>query len=315
VQLGGTRANDRSVSLFDQKHVIHALALYDLPVGRGRQFGNHLWKPLDYVVGGWTTSGIFRMNSGMPFVPYLSDANQLGDATHTARPDLVTGVPLVNPLWSRSCPIGTGCQPYADPSAFMRPALGVLGDAPRTVDGLRGPWQQYFDMSVQKNFRLGESGKRQLQFRVDALNLFNHPVFAFIPNANSPTGGGGGSDFMGAPSTATLTTSAYNTWATANNQPLCPNSTCNGTDSGSQIYQGILNMVNGQKDASGALPASFYRVPLPSNFYGTAANSYDIRTLNGYKYYQLRNSYSTAFGNLYQAGSSRYLQFGVKIYF
>lgn len=303
VAFGGTRAGDRGVSLFDQKHVFHALALYDLPIGRNRRFGNHLWKPLDYAVGGWSTSGIWRANSGMPFVPYLSDANQLGDATHTARPDMMTGVPLVNPLWTGSCPIGTGCQPYVNPSAFLRPALGALGDAPRTVDQLRGPWQQYFDLSVQKNFRLGESGRRQLQLRMDALNIFNHPVFAFIPNA------GGGSDFMGAPSTATLTTAAYNTWATANNQPL------QSTAAGATIYNNIVNMVNAQKNASGALPASFFQVPLPQNFYGTAANSYDITTLNGYKYYQLRNAYSTAFGNLYQNGSSRYLQFGVKIYF
>jgi hypothetical protein len=309
VQFGGTRANDRSVSLFDQKHVIHALVMYDLPFGHNRKFGTHLWKPLDYAVGGWSMSGIFRANSGMPFVPYLSDANQLGDATHTARPDLVTGVPLVNPLWTGSCPIGTGCQPYVNPSAFMRPALGVLGDAPRTVDGLRGPWQQYFDLSVQKNFRISENGRRQLQLRMDALNLFNHPVFAFIPNSNSPTGGGGGSDFMGAPSTATLTTAAYNTWATANNQPL------QSTPAGATIYNNIVAMVNAQKNAAGALPANFFQVPLPSNFYGTAANSYDITTLNGYKYYQLRNTYSTAFGNLYQNGSSRYLQFGVKITF
>ena len=314
VQLGGTRMGDRSVSLFDQKHVIHALALYDLPFGRNRKFGTHLSKPLDYAVGGWTMSGIFRANSGMPFVPYLSDSNQLGDATHTARPDLLTGVPLLNPLWSPNCPTGTNCQPYVNPSAFMRPALGVLGDAPRTIDALRGPWQQYLDLSVQKNFRLGESGRRQLQFRVDALNIFNHPVFAFIPNSDSPTGGGGGSDFMGAPSTAMLTTSAYNTWAQANNQPL------QSTAAGTAIYNNIVNMVNAQKNASGALPADFYRIPLQANFYGTPANSYDITTLQGYKLYQLRNAYNTSsgqapFGDMYQGGSSRYLQFGVKIIF
>lgn len=143
---------------------------------------------------------------------------------------------------------------------------------------------------------------------MDALNVLNHPVFSVYPN------NGGGADFMGAPSTATLTTAAFNTWATANSQPSCSGS-CNGTDTGSQIYQGILSMVNAQKLVSGALPADFYRVPLPSNFYGTAATSYDIRTLSGYKYYQLRNAYSTSFGDLYQSGSSRYIQFGVRLFF
>jgi len=306
VAFGGTRADDRAVSLYDQKHVIHGTVIYDLPVGRGRQFAANVWKPLDYAIGGWSVTALGRMNSGTPFVDYLSDTNQIGDSTHTARPDMLTGVPLVNPLYDPNCPTGTGCQPYANPSAFMRPALGVLGNAPRAVDGLRGPWEQFLDLSVQKKFRIGESGRRQLEFRVDALNVFNHPVFAFIPNA------GGGSDFMGAPSTATLTTSAYNTWAAANGQPAY--SATAGTP-GYNLYNQVINMVNAQKDAAGALPANFYRIALPANFYGTNANSYDITTLNGYKLYQLRNAYSTSFGNLYQAGSSRYIQFGVKFYF
>jgi hypothetical protein len=63
------------------------------------------------------------------------------------------------------------------------------------------------------------------------------------------------------------------------------------------------------------LPANFYTTPLPANFYGTAANSYDITTLQGYKNYQLRNAYSTNFGTLYNSNTPRYVQFGVKLYF
>jgi hypothetical protein len=302
VQFGGTRQNDRSVSTYDQRHVLHGTAIYDLPFGRGRQIGANMWKPLDYLVGGWTTTGLVRFNTGFPYVPYLSDANQLGDATHTVRPDLVPGVPLVNPLWSSKCPVGTGCEPYLNPSAFMRPPLGQLGTAPRSLDGLRGPWQQYFDLSIQKSFRLGE-GKRRLQFRVDALNAFNHPVFQVYPN------NGGGADFMGAPSTATLSTASYNSWATANGQPL------QSTAAGATIYNNILAMVNAQKSASGVLPPAFYTIPLPNDFYGKQPNSYDITTLQGYKLYQLRTAYATNFGTLYNSNTPRYVQFGVKLYF
>ena len=42
VVFGGTRAEDRSVSTYDQRHVIHGSAIYDLPFGRGRQFGNNM---------------------------------------------------------------------------------------------------------------------------------------------------------------------------------------------------------------------------------------------------------------------------------
>jgi hypothetical protein len=305
VAFGGTRANDRSVSTFDQRHVIHGTVIYDLPFGRGRQLLNNVWKPLDWVVGGWTTTGLARWNSGFPYMVYLSDTNQLGDLTHSARPDLNPGVPIVNPLYDRNCPAGTGCQPYLNPSAFMRPALGALGTAPRTLDGARGPWQQFFDLSLQKSFRIGESGKRRLQFRVDALNVLNHPTFAVYPN------NAGGADFMGAPSTAALTASAYNTWAVANGQPQA---LATG-DAGNLALTNINNMVNAQKNAAGVLPANFFNIPLPANFFGKQPTAYDITTVQGYKLYQLRTAYATNFGTLYNSNTPRYLQFGVKLYF
>src|SRR5204862_1573849 len=95
---------------------------------------------------------------------------------------IVPGVPLKNPLYDRNCPTGGGCQPYVNPAAFSRPALGALGTAARTLDSIRGPFARTFDASVQKTFNLGESGKRRLQFRVDALNAFNHPLFRVFPN-------------------------------------------------------------------------------------------------------------------------------------
>jgi hypothetical protein len=274
-----------------------------LPFGTGRQYGANMWKPLDYIVGGWTLSGLARANSGFPYMLYLSDANQLGDQTHSARPDLVAGVPVVNPQFNLSaCPTGTGCQPYLNPAAFMRPPLGQLGTAPRDLDGARGPWQQYLDLSLQKSFRL-HTEKYRLQFRVDALNAFNHPAFAVYPN------NGGGADFMGAPSTATLTTAQYNTWAAVNNQPLST------TTAGTTIYNNIVSMVNAQKTASGALPPSFYTVPLAPNFWASTANNFDITTLSGYKQYQLRQAYGTNFGTLYNSNTPRYIQLGIKLYF
>ena len=91
----------------------------------------------------------------------------------TVRPDLVLGVPLKNPLWRRDCPNGiqpnntTPCEPYLNPAAFMRPAKGSLGTAPRTLD-VRSPMQEYFDFSFQKNFPFpfkDNEGKRRINFR------------------------------------------------------------------------------------------------------------------------------------------------------
>ncbi len=300
---GATRADDRSVSTFDQRHVINGTYIVDLPFGKHRQFFAAAPKVVNFLIGGWTTTGNFKLNSGFPYMPYLSDTNNLGDITHTARPDLILGVPLVNPLWSSTCPVGTGCQPYVNPSAFARPALGSFGTAPRTLDGVRGPWARAFNASIQKDFYLGESHRRRLQFRMDALNVFNHPIFTVYPN------NAGGADFMGAPSTAALSTTDYNSWATANGQPLA------STTAGTALLNQINAMVNSQKTSGGALPANFFAIQLPANFYGKAATSYDITTLQGFKYFRLRQAYATNFGTLYQSGSPRYIQFGVKLYF
>ena len=211
-------------------------------------------------------------------------------------------MPLETPLYSRNCPTGGNCQPYVNPAAFARPALGALGNAPRTLDNARGPMVGNFDISLQKTFKLSENSKRRLQFRFDFLNALNHPTFAVVPNS------GGGADFMGAPSTATVTTAAYGTWAAANGQPAYT------TPAGTALYNQIVNNVNTYK-VNGVLPANFFSVPLPTNFYGTPANSYDITTVQGYKNYQLRHAYSTTFGTLYNNSSPRFIQFGVKLYF
>jgi hypothetical protein len=303
VAFGAPRYLDRSVSTYDQRHTINSTLIYDLPFGRGRYIGAGLWKPVDFFVGGWTVSAIERLNSGFPYAPALSDSNQIGDLTHTARPDMMAGQPLINPLWDRNCPTGNGCQPYVNPSAFARPALGKLGSAPRTLDGVRGPWAQILDLSVQKSFRLGENSKRRLQFRADGLNLLNHPVFRVFPN------NAGGTDFMGAPSVAALSAADYNTWATANNQPLA------ATAAGTAQLNSINAMVNSQKNAAGVLPTNFFAVPLAANFFGKQPASYDITTLAGFKQFRLRQAYNTSFGDLYQRGGSRYIQFGLKLFF
>jgi hypothetical protein len=302
--LGASRRGERSVSTYDQKWIWNTTFIYDLPFGRGRHFLNQGWKPLQMALGDWTVTGVSRRQSGYPAVITMSDSNQLGDPTltHTTRPNIVPGVPTVNPYYDRNCPVGANCQPYVNPSLFERPPLGQYGNAPRTLDGARGPWQQLFDASLQKNFRLGES-KQRIQFRVDALNAFNHPVFKVYPNV------GGGTDIFNNPPTATNPSNAeYNTWAAANSKPL------QGTTDGNALLSQINATINGFRNASGVLPTNFFTVPLPANFWAANANSFDITTPQGYKYYRLRQQLGTA-GQVHQFGQARYIQLGLKIFF
>ncbi len=61
--------------------------------------------------------------------------------------------------------------------------------APATTPGqfgnqifLYGPWFQTWDVSLVKRIHVRE--KQTIEFRVQALNLFNHPNFFLVPNSS-----------------------------------------------------------------------------------------------------------------------------------
>jgi hypothetical protein len=61
---------------------------------------------------------------------------------------------------------------------FTAAGKGNLGNA--GFNSLRGPAGFYSDLSVTKDFPITERVK--MQFRMDAFNIFNHPVYAFSGN-------------------------------------------------------------------------------------------------------------------------------------
>lgn len=302
VSFGAPRSADRAVSTFDIKHNFNTTFIYDLPFGRGRQFLAHTNSLVEGTLGGWTVSGVFRLQGGTPFVPSIVDANRLSNITHTIRPDIVPGVPLKNPLWSPNCRVGQTCEPYINPAAFMRPVKGELGNAPRTLD-VRGPMQQFFDFSFQKNFPLpwiGEDGRRRVQFRVDLINAFNHPVFR-LNNL----------DFMGLPDETPLSAAEYDAWVAFSPSTRPARS----TPAGAQLFSTVQSFITSNRLPSGALPPDYYHIRLPQGFATRDPNSFDISTLEGFKLFRLRKAYSPNFGTLRELGNPRYIQFGIKIYF
>ena len=65
-----------------------------------------------------------------------------------------------------------------NPGIFTDPGSGNLGNLGRNT--YHGPAGFYSDMSAVKKFRVTE--RLSAQFRVDAFNVFNHPVYAFSQN-------------------------------------------------------------------------------------------------------------------------------------
>lgn len=298
VYYGAPRSGDRAISTFDIKHNFNTTFVWDLPFGNKRLWLKDAPGIVDAIVGGWTMSGVFRWQGGQPFLPFITDTNRLGGVNRTVRLDIVPGVSLLNPRYSNSCSIGGGCEPYINPAAFMRPAKGDLGTAPRTLD-VRAPMQEYFDLSFQKNFKLpflGGEGRRYLQLRVDLLNAFNHPNFRYTNTGNTPPA------FGGLPNEALLTATDITNWQNAN-----PGQTA--------ILADVNNLIINKRLASGAIPVDFFHVSIPEGFATRAATSFDIRTLDGLKLYRLRQAYDTNFGTLFAVNNPRYIQFGLKFVF
>jgi hypothetical protein len=331
VSLGAPLNSDRSISTFDIKNNFSSTFIWDVPIGRKRSFLTDAPKVVDAILGSWTMSGVFRMPGGTPFLPFITDPNKLGGVlfNRVVRPDIVPGVPLRNPLWTRDCPVGNGCEPYINPAAFMRPVKGTLGNAPRSLD-IRPPRQEFFDFSLSKDFPwpfANKEGKRRINFRVDFINAFNHPNFRYANTGNTPAGLG---TFPTELTTETangvtqpITIAEYNTWANAWNLTHPSDLVAlQSTASGAAInptLQAVRATVNTTRtNGTGGLPLDFFHVPLPQGFASSTPNSFDIRSLAGYKLYRIRQTYDANFGTLTgnsSATNPRYIQFGLRIFF
>jgi hypothetical protein len=152
---------DRGPCSYDRTHTFRGGAVYSLPFS-GNAF-----------VEGWQVSGIFNLSSGAPFTPTVGDISGLG--TGGQRPNLAPGADLANAVKG-------GIDQYFDPTWFVMPAPGTLGNVGR--NSLRGPGFTTVDMLLSKNVTL--SGGASLQFRLEGFNIFNRSNFA-APAAASAT--------------------------------------------------------------------------------------------------------------------------------
>jgi hypothetical protein len=149
---------------WDIPHRFVASYSYELPFFRGST------GPVQYVLGNWQLNGITILQSGFPFnVTLATDVANIG-VSGSQRPDIV-GNPVAD------CGSGrlTRC---VDKSAFANPTQYTFGNAGRNI--LRGAKRYTSDFSLFKNFPFGE--RVRLQFRAEAFNLFNTPIFS-NPNA------------------------------------------------------------------------------------------------------------------------------------
>jgi hypothetical protein len=173
---------ERGRSNFDIAHRFSLSYSYDLPFGKGRAYlSDNGW--VTALLTGWQTHGIITLQTGRPFTVALL---QEVDNSNTGRSNLGFGAndrPNVagNPEISNPSP-----DLWFNTSAFALPPFGSFGNAGRNI--LDGPGYKNVNASLVKNTALAENFN--LQFRVEAFNLFNHPNFNLPDNFfGSPTFG------------------------------------------------------------------------------------------------------------------------------
>ncbi|HEY3827350.1 MAG TPA: TonB-dependent receptor [Bryobacteraceae bacterium] len=159
-------SSTRALSAFDITHNFVASYTVNLPFDR---FSTH-WRS---VTGGWQLSGITRISTGFPVTLHEDGDNSLqgsspnGVNNHYLDTPDYTGLPLQINSDPRNG------QPYFNLAAFSQNALGEPGTASRR--SFYGPGEMNFDLALLRNFKVAE--KKQLQFRFESFNTFNHAQF------------------------------------------------------------------------------------------------------------------------------------------
>jgi hypothetical protein len=108
--------------------------------------------------------------------------NWSGSPTDGARPAMIA-----NPILPKG---ERTFERFFNTAAFAIPAQGTLGNAPKDV--FRGPGTNNWDISLFKDFRIGE--KLRSQFRCEAYNTFNHTQFSSVNTSANFDNRTGGSD-------------------------------------------------------------------------------------------------------------------------
>jgi hypothetical protein len=188
---------DHGNNAFDVRHSANVSAMYELPFGKGRQYGNSMGRTADALVGGWQVGGVFNTRTGLPLDiritrPDIVYRDTRNNAIVNA-PIVVAGTPVTVPVVNvpgggasrdvRFPDVVAGVNPFLEnvtdkrfivnPAAFATPAPGTFGNLGRGA--LHGPGLSQFDLTLHKRFAITE--RVSTEFRFEAYNLFNRANF------------------------------------------------------------------------------------------------------------------------------------------
>ncbi|MGA2421587.1 MAG: TonB-dependent receptor [Candidatus Acidiferrum sp.] len=151
--------------------LFNGYVVYELPFGHGRQFASNVNRLEDLAIGGWRVSTSFVVHSGFAQTIFAS-SDTSGTGGFSTRANCISGVsPTVPEVFD---PATQGLS-FLNPAAVTNPAAGTFGNC--QVGAFDGPGYKSADLSIAKDFSITE--RQKFEFRMDAVNIFNTPIFNF----------------------------------------------------------------------------------------------------------------------------------------
>jgi hypothetical protein len=181
--------NNYGVLPFDRRHIFNAA--YSVELGNPVK-GNIIGRGL---LNGWQLSGITQLQSGANIaaltnffsndINYQQDAGgnrytiPLNGGQYQPNSRVVNGTPglAFRPLQTCSMTSDLGERQYVNGGCLALPT-GPGQNGPTVGPPVYGPAFFNSDLGLFKNFQMGES--KRLQFRFNAYNFLNHPLWSFI---------------------------------------------------------------------------------------------------------------------------------------
>ncbi len=142
------------------------------PVGKGRALLSGAHGVTQVLLGGWQMNAIMTLQTGIP-LGLTCQSNTTQSQGGGCRPNS-TGKSA-----KLSGPVADRLNEYFDVSQFTQPPNYTYGNVSRALPDVRAPSLKNLDFSIFKNFQLRE--RVRLQFRAEAFNLTNTPIFG-LPN-------------------------------------------------------------------------------------------------------------------------------------
>src|SRR5262249_17097443 len=169
----------KSVFDLDITHQVNVNGIWDLPVGKTRQFLGDVPGWLNAIVGGWQLSGIFRITSGLPtsvgngfFFP--TNWEFTGSGTQITP---IANVGVTKNVFASHLDKTAGPNLFADPAAALAAYQNTLPGGVGTRNLLRGDGFFNIDMGLGKTWTMPYKESHRLQFRWEVFNVTNSVSF------------------------------------------------------------------------------------------------------------------------------------------